>query len=216
MNIVQKKIEDVKPYGRNPRINDNAVEAVAASIKEFGFKVPIVIDKKGVVVAGHTRLKAAKKLGLTEVPCIVADDLSDEQIKAFRLADNKAGEQATWDEGLLELELFDIQNIDMSGFGFELPDEVDDEQEAQKKQSNFEKMELRAFEHYDYVVFVFDNTMDWLNVVNEFGLKKVDAGYGKTKKVGVGRVLRGEELLKKIGYKTDSSKQRQSGESNDN
>ncbi len=136
-------------------------------------------------------------------------------MKAFRLADNKAGEIAFWDEGLLELELFDIKDIDMSDFGFELPDEVDDKKEAEEKQNRFEKMELRAFEHYDYLVFVFDNTMDWLNVANEFGLKKVDAGYGKTKKVGIGRVLRGKELVERLGNKIVDPEQRESGSSND-
>lgn len=95
MEIVYKKLQDLKPYENNPRFNDDAVEFVANSIKEFGFKVPIVIDKNGVIVAGHTRYKASIELGLKEVPCIVADDLSDEQVKAFRLADNKVSEKAT-------------------------------------------------------------------------------------------------------------------------
>jgi len=89
MQIVNKNINELKEYINNPRNNDNAVDYVANSIKEFGFKVPIVIDKNNVIVAGHTRYKASKKLGITEVPCIVADDLTDEQIKAFRLVDNK-------------------------------------------------------------------------------------------------------------------------------
>lgn len=84
--LVSLNINQLKPYENNPRINDKAVDAVAASIKEFGFKVPIIIDKNNVIVAGHTRLKAAQKLGLEEVPVIVADDLTEEQIKAFRLA----------------------------------------------------------------------------------------------------------------------------------
>lgn len=216
MNIVEKKVEELVPYERNPRVNEGAVNSVAESIKNFGFKVPIVIDSNNVIIAGHTRLKAAKQLGMDTVPCIVADDLNEEQIKAFRLADNKVGELAFWDEGLLELELFDIKNIDMSNFGFELPDDVDGVKEAEEKQNRFEKMELRAFEHYDYLVFVFDNTMDWLNVANEFGLKKVDAGYGKTKKVGIGRVLRGKELVKRIEHKIADTEQRESGASNDN
>lgn len=89
MQIVQKKVKDLKPYERNPRRNEEAVKYVKASIQEFGFKVPIVIDADGVIVAGHTRLKAAKELGMEEVPCIVADDLTPEQVKAFRLADNQ-------------------------------------------------------------------------------------------------------------------------------
>lgn len=113
MKIENKRTEDLKPYERNPRRNDQAVDAVANSIKAFGFKVPIIIDKDNVIVAGHTRYKAAKKLGLTEVPCIVADDLNEEQIKAFRLADNKVAEQSEWDFELLEEELEGIYNIDM-------------------------------------------------------------------------------------------------------
>lgn len=94
MEIVYKKIEDLKPYENNPRFNDEAVQYVANSIKEFGFKVPMVIDKDGTIVAGHTRYKASIELGLKEVPCIIADDLSKEQIKAFRLADNKVSEKS--------------------------------------------------------------------------------------------------------------------------
>lgn len=119
MDIILKKINELIPYERNPRKNEAAVDAVAASIKNFGFKVPIVIDKDGVIVAGHTRLAAAKKLGLEEVPCIVADDLTEEQIKAFRLADNKTAELAEWNPELLEIELQDITEIDMSEFGFD-------------------------------------------------------------------------------------------------
>lgn len=111
-------ITELKPYPNNPRKNDHAVDAVAASIREFGFKVPLVIDKDGVIVAGHTRYKAAQKLGLKELPCIVADDLTDDQIKAFRLADNKTAELAEWDFELLDLELDDIE-LDMGEFGFE-------------------------------------------------------------------------------------------------
>ena len=118
MNIIEKPINEVIPYEKNPRINDNAVPAVMKSIEEFGFKVPIVIDKNGTIVTGHTRLKAAKKLGMKTVPCIVADDLTPEQIKAFRLADNKVAEAAEWDMELLAEELDGIVDIDMSDFNF--------------------------------------------------------------------------------------------------
>lgn len=118
MNIIEKPINEVIPYEKNPRINDNAVPAVMKSIDEFGFKVPIVIDKNGTIVTGHTRLKAAKKLGMKTVPCIVADDLTPEQIKAFRLADNKVAEAAEWDMELLNEELDGIIDIDMSDFNF--------------------------------------------------------------------------------------------------
>lgn len=120
MDIVSLKLSELHPYENNPRQNDDAVDAVAASIKEFGFKVPIVVDKNNVIVAGHTRYKAAKKLKLKTVPCVVADDLSEEQVNAFRLADNKTGELALWDEEKLAKELESIANIDMEQFGFAL------------------------------------------------------------------------------------------------
>lgn len=120
MNIVDKNVDEIIPYENNPRKNDKAVPAVAKSIQEFGFKVPIVIDKNNIIVNGHTRLKAAKKLGLETVPCIVADDLTPDQIRAFRLADNKVGEIATWDDDKLEEELTELTGIiDMQDFGFE-------------------------------------------------------------------------------------------------
>lgn len=118
LKIVYKKISDLTPYENNPRLNDGAVDAVAKSIEEFGFKVPIVIDKDGVIVAGHTKLKAAKQLQINEVPCIIADDLSDEELKAFRLADNKVSELAGWDFDKLDAELKNI-DFDMSDFGFD-------------------------------------------------------------------------------------------------
>ena len=136
MKVEEMKLSDLKPYEKNPRKNDRAVEPVANSIKEFGFRVPLVIDKDNVIVTGHTRYKAAKKLGLKTVPCIKADDLSDEQIKAFRLADNKVGEISEWDTELLDLECEELlanSDIDLELFGFTDPtadeDESDDEYE---------------------------------------------------------------------------------------
>lgn len=125
MQIVEKKVTELKAYEKNPRKNDNAVAPVAESIKEFGFKVPIIIDKDNVIVAGHTRLRAAKKLGMKTVPCIVADDLTPDQIKAFRLADNKVSEFAEWDMDFLTPELKEI-DFDMALFGFEKEINVDD------------------------------------------------------------------------------------------
>jgi DNA modification methylase len=131
MKIVMKKVTQLNEYENNPRHNEEAIEAVANSIKSFGFKVPIVITSEHVIIAGHTRLKAAILLDLEEVPCIIADDLSDDQIKAFRLADNKTAELATWDFTKLENELIDI-DMDMLQFGFEeleegLPDNASDD-----------------------------------------------------------------------------------------
>ena len=127
MEIKEVGISELKPYENNPRNNDDAVAAVAKSIEKFGFKVPIIIDKDNVIVAGHTRLKAAMLLHMDQVPCIVADDLTEEQIKAFRLADNKVSELATWDFEALEKELEELDDLDldfdMADFGFE-PSEI--------------------------------------------------------------------------------------------
>lgn len=120
----------IKPYPKNPRVNDDAVAFVANSIKEFGFRSPIVVDNAGVIIAGHTRLKAAKKLGLKEAPVIVASDLSDEQVKALRLADNKTAEMAEWDLDLLNQEISEIADINMSDFCFEFDEEPGDAADA--------------------------------------------------------------------------------------
>lgn len=109
MKTEQWNIERLVPYARNPRKNDGAVDKVAASIKEFGFRSPIVVDTEGVIIAGHTRYKAAKKLGLAEVPVHVADGLSPAQVKAYRIADNKVGELAEWDMEMLALEIEDLR-----------------------------------------------------------------------------------------------------------
>ena len=120
MEVTEIPVEKLKMYENNPRNNLPAVKYVAASIKEFGFKQPIVIDKDYVIVCGHTRLLAAKKLGLATVPCVMADDLTDEQIKAYRLADNKVKEQAGWDFEKLSIEMKDLQlsGFSMDAFGF--------------------------------------------------------------------------------------------------
>jgi len=123
MKIVNKKIEELIPYENNPRFNDDAVEYVANSIKQFGFKVPIIVDKNNVIIAGHTRYKASIELGLEEVPTIVADDLTEEQIKAFRLADNKVSEKSSWNFELLDEELEDL-DIDMEQYGFDKIEDI--------------------------------------------------------------------------------------------
>ena len=120
--IVMLPVSEVRPYEKNPRKNADAVKFVKASIEQFGFKVPIIIDSNRVIVCGHTRLLAAKSLGMSEVPCIMADDLTDDQIRAFRLADNKVSEFAEWDMDLLGEELdaiADACDIDMGDFGFD-------------------------------------------------------------------------------------------------
>lgn len=209
MNIVNKKVKDLVPYKNNPRINDASVRAVANSIKEFGFKVPIVIDKNNVIVAGHTRHKAAKMLGLEEVPCIIADDLTDEQIKAFRIADNSTSSESEWDIDLLNIELSDL-TFDFTDFGLYLDnDEIDKKKDdgTGVDEKEIPKMELRAFEHYDYLVFVFDNQHDFLNMAQEFGIQRVDAGWAN-RKIGIGRVIKGAELVKRIRNKNNNIEQK--------
>lgn len=126
MIIEQRPIEAIRPYPNNPRNNKKAVAAVAASIKEFGFKVPIVVDTAGVIITGHTRREAALSLGMKTVPVIVADDLTEAQIRAFRLADNKVSEFSEWDEDALAEELAQLDEaalgIDMADIGFEMED----------------------------------------------------------------------------------------------
>jgi ParB/RepB/Spo0J family partition protein len=121
MKIKEFEIGEIKEYENNPRINDEAVEYVANSIKEFGFKVPIIIDKRKIIIAGHTRLRAAEQLGLEKVPCIIASDLTEDQIKAYRLVDNKTSEFSTWDEDKLYIELMELEKVDFNTeqFGFE-------------------------------------------------------------------------------------------------
>ena len=120
MDVKLVNIDDVRPYEANPRINDQAVDAVAASLREFGFRQPIVVDEQNVIIVGHTRWKAAKKLGLTQVPVHVARDLSPERVKAYRIADNQTATLAEWNYELLPIELKDLQaldfNLDLLGF----------------------------------------------------------------------------------------------------
>lgn len=127
MKIVEKKLADIRPYDNNPRLNDAAVPAVAESLKKFGWQQPIVIDRKGVIVCGHTRYKAALELGMKTAPCKYADELTDEEITAYRLADNKTAELAEWDADKMTEELAKCSKFDISAFGFDLSDLTEDE-----------------------------------------------------------------------------------------
>lgn len=165
MEIREVSIKDIHPYEKNPRINDNAVEAVANSIKEFGFKQPIVVDGDMVIIAGHTRWKAAKKLKMKTVPVLVADDLTEEQVRAYRIADNSTGELATWDYDALVSELQGITTIDMGSFGIEteqyletteMPEIVDDEPPAVPEQPT--TMRGQIFRLGDHILMCGDTT----------------------------------------------------------
>ena len=139
--VAWKDVNELTPYARNARINDKTVPYLVNSIKRFGFKVPLVIDEKGVVVCGHTRLKAALECGMARVPCVLADDLTEDEIKAFRLADNKIQEMSSWDDDLLDQELFELKDagIEMDDLGFgdmgadwDKLDDIEDEQKPPK------------------------------------------------------------------------------------
>lgn len=144
IKIVYQDPENLREYQNNPRYNDDAVKAVAESIKEFGFKNPIIVDKTNTIVCGHTRLKAAKMLALDRVPTILADDLTEEQIKAFRLADNKTAELADWNVDLLNVELESITDIDMSLFGFD--GDITDEAAEELDETYSTKVKIPQYE----------------------------------------------------------------------
>ena len=189
MNIQQIPINDLKPYPQNAKKHPSEqVEHIANSIREFGFQQPIVVDKDNVVVIGHGRLLAAKKLNMDSVPCVRADDLTDEQIKALRLADNKTNE-SEWDFDLLDTELSDIE-IDMEQFGFEK------EEKEQKEKGEVPFTEELLLSH-NYIVLYFDNDFDWEVAKEKFGLKEVkDLIPRKSQPTGIGRVINGSEVLK--------------------
>ena len=141
MKIIEKYLKDIHPYENNPRINDSAVQFVMNSILEFGFRSPIIIDKDNTIVCGHTRYKAAKKLKMNKVPCILADDLNEEQIKAFRLADNRVAEFSEWNVDKLDVEINELEkmDIDMTMFGFGFDVNYDEEEEEEEEtDSDFE------------------------------------------------------------------------------
>ena len=135
-------LKQLVPYRNNPRKNDGAVEYVKNSILEFGFRVPLVIDADNVIVCGHTRYKAAVKLNIREVPCVRADDLTDEQVRAFRLADNKVAEKSRWDVDKLEQELDELPDIDMSLFGFN----IGGDSESEERLTDGAELSTSAFE----------------------------------------------------------------------
>lgn len=199
MRVKFVPIDSVIPYDRNPRKNEDAVEYVANSIREFGWQQPIVVDSENVVIAGHTRLLAAKSLGMESVPVIVADELSPEQVKAYRLADNKVAEMSSWDKLKLNFELGELQGFNMELFGF-FDDEKEDEVEAEVPFTE----ELR--EEHNYVVLYFDNDIDWLQAQTLFDIKPVaalstrkDGKIGsKSRRVGVGRVLNGAKAMERL------------------
>lgn len=201
-NIVYKSIKELKPYKKNAKKHPKEqVEQIANSIKEFGFTQPVLIDKNNCVVAGHGRILGAKKAGLKEVPTLCLDDLTEEQIKAYRLADNKLNE-SEWDSGLLKESLDEILDLDMEMFGFSDSDILEETEEVEGEVKFTEVLN----EENNYIVLKFNNKIDWLNAMGLFGIEKVRAlptkrgGNSKSfgTRAGVGRVLDGQKVIERM------------------
>jgi site-specific DNA-methyltransferase (adenine-specific) len=204
MEVKNVSVKDIVPYENNPRKNADAVQVVMNSIREFGIKQPLVIDENNVIVVGHTRFEAAKRLGYTEVPCVVASDLTEDQINAYRIADNKTAEYASWDVELLNKELANILSVDMEMFGFDLAlDEEVKKKDQEKGEVPFTEV---LGEEHNYIVLYFDNEVDWLQAQSLLDIKEVRGL--STRKDGVmknnmqrkaiGRVMRGHDALEKL------------------
>ena len=194
MQVKDVDINKIIPYHNNPRKNQ-AVNKVASSISEYGFQQPIVVDKNMVVIVGHTRLLASKKLGLKKVPIAIAN-LSKSQAKAYRIADNRTNEDSTWDMDLLKGELSDLNGL-LDNIGF-------DESELDKmldKNSQEEDPEIifteEVGEQHNYVILYFENDLDWISAQTHFNLKTVHSkrSTGKPWAKGIGRVVNGGKYL---------------------
>jgi ParB-like chromosome segregation protein Spo0J len=200
MKTVLWDIDKLTPYARNPRKNDAAVDKVAASLKEFGWRQPIVVDSEGVIIAGHTRYKAARKLGMDKVPVHVADNLTPAQIKAYRIADNKVGELAEWDMELLALEIEDLKDVDydVGLTGFDEGEMSPDQTIAEAEIETLLDQSLQLEPDKEYVLVMAKDRAEWDQMVEYFRLKKVRrGGYKKGSAfdaVGTERVLTFERV----------------------
>lgn len=202
LNIVYRQIKDLKPYKKNAKKHTKEqVEKIANSIKEFGFTQPVIIGKNMEVVAGHGRILGAKKAGLKSVPTVCLEELTEEQIKAYRLVDNKLNE-SEWDSDLLKQSLDEIAEMDMEVFGFTIDSIADETVEVEPDVSFTEILN----EENNYIVLKFDNKVDWINALGVLGIEKVKAfptkknGNKKTfgEREGVGRVVDGIKVLERI------------------
>lgn len=202
LEIIYKPIKQLKPYKKNAKKHPKEqVEKIANSIKEFGFTQPVIVDKDNCVVAGHGRILGAKKAGMKEVPTVALENITEEQIKAYRLVDNKLNE-SEWDEGLLKDSLEEIFEMDMEMFGFSM-DVLEDETIEVEPEVKFTEI---LNEENNYIVLKFNNKIDWLNAMGLFGIEKTKAyptrkeGNKKTfgMRAGVGRVLDGQKALERM------------------
>lgn len=194
LKIEYLPVDSLKPYSKNARKHsEKDIQAIINSIEEFGFDDPIGIwSDQNIIVEGHGRLMAAKRLGMETVPCIRLDHLTDEQRKAYALAHNKTAELSKWFDELLQAELTDIEKIDMELFGFDL----DSLKEKEEEPGEVPFAEELMLEH-NYIVLYFDNEFDWLVAQEKFGLKEVkDLIPRKKQPTGIGRVINGKDILK--------------------
>ena len=194
LKIEYLPVDSLKPYSKNARKHsEKDIQAIVNSIEEFQFLDPIGIwSDKNIIVEGHGRLMAAKRLGMETVPCIRLDHLTDEQRKAYALAHNKTAELSKWFDELLQSELADIEDIDMELFGFDL-DSVTEKEEEPGEVPFTEELMLT----HNYIVLYFDNEFDWLVAQEKFGLKEVkDLIPRKKQPTGIGRVINGKDVLK--------------------
>lgn len=200
MEIITRKVQELTPYAQNTKKHDQKqIDNVANSIKRFGWQQPIVIDEQGVVVIGHCRLLAAKKLGLKEVPVTVASGLTDEEIRELRIADNKTNE-SPWDFDILPDEIADL-NFD--GFDFSLLEEKKEKEKEIPGEVEFSEV---IGEENNYVVLLFKTDIDWLNarslldigVAKAHSTRKDGKITDKMERKGTARVLDGAEVLRRL------------------
>ena len=199
MNIIEKSIKEIKPYKKNAKKHDKSqIDNVAESIRQFGFVQPLVIDKDGVIVIGHCRYEAAKQLKMDSVPCVLVDELTEEQIKSLRVIDNKTNE-SPWDLDLLDDEL---SEIDLGGFDFDF----EGKKKEEKDDGEIPFTEILEEEN-NYIILKFENSIDWLQLQSIFNLPTVKAYSTRTDgkitksmvRNGFGRVVNGAEFLTEIG-----------------
>ena len=198
MQIQNMSIDAIKPYVRNAKKHPQSqIENVAESIKKFGFVQPIVVDGGGCIIIGHCRYEASKRLGLEEVPCVMLEDLTDDEVRKLRLLDNKLNE-SPWDMSLLEVEIADLDFGD-----FDVDWKIKEDEEEIKGQVKFSEV---LNEEHNYIVLYFDNDIDWLQAETLLKLPKVKALLtnkdGKESKsfrrMGVARVMKGSEAIRRI------------------
>lgn len=193
LNITYRPIKELKPYKKNAKKhNKEQVEQIANSIKEFGFTQPVIIDKHNCVVAGHGRILGAKKAGLKQVPTVCLDELTEEQIKAYRLVDNKLNE-SEWDKKTLKEELDELYgSFSMEDFGFGISIENIDLLQEGKREIAPELGEAN-----NYIVLEFDTEQEWEDAQFYFDLKEVETPdkNPKIRRKGIGRVIKGKDIL---------------------